>query len=317
LIDSFGRKIDYLRLSLTERCTLRCVYCRAAEGICPKMNELSSQEILQIAEVCVELGMKRIRLTGGEPLLRKDIREIVAGISKLPGIEDLSLTTNAQMLPELASDLKKAGLMRLNISIDSLKPDVFENVTGGSLQKVLDGIQAAFEVGFDPIKLNVVLMRGVNDNEVDDFIALTSRQKLDVRFIEYMPIGNGNDKPSHDLRVDNQELIAQRPWLQPLPPRFRGQPSTDYSYEGALGRVGFISPISHAFCSGCNRIRVMSDGTLRPCLGREDEYPLKEALLQGKQALKAEIIQAVNHKPAHHFFDEETLKKRNMSRIGG
>jgi cyclic pyranopterin phosphate synthase len=149
-------------------------------------------------------------------------------------------------------------------------------LTGGSLQKVLDGIQAAIVAGFDPIKINVVLMRGVNDSEIDDFIRLTAQYKVDVRFIEYMPIGNGNG--SKRLRLNNQDLIIARPWLKPVSPRFIGQPSSDYTYEGALGRVGFISPISHRFCSDCNRIRIMSDGSLRTCLGRDAEIHLREAL---------------------------------------
>lgn len=316
MIDSFGRVIDYLRLSLTERCTLRCAYCRVDEGLCPKSQELNTEEFILLAEACVELGIQRIRLTGGEPLLRKDLPQIVRGIAALPGLNDLSITTNAQMLAELAGDLKTAGLMRLNISMDSLDENLFAKLTGGgSLQKVLDGIQAAIAAGFDPIKINAVLMKGINDHEVDDFIALTVKHKVDVRFIEYMPIGSGNG--SNKLRLNNQELIAERPWLKPLPPRFHSQPSSDYTFEGALGRVGFISPISHRFCSDCNRIRIMSDGTLRTCLGRDAEISLREALTEGKDALKKVIKEAVFEKPERHCFDQVALEKRNMSRIGG
>jgi len=315
LKDAFGRQIDYLRLSLTERCTLHCTYCRVDEGVCPKIQELSADELILLAEAAVELGITRIRLTGGEPLLRKDLLQIVRGISSLSGLRDLSMTTNAQMLAEIAADLKEAGLDRLNISMDTLNADLFKELTGGSLQKVLDGIQAAIAAGFDPIKINVVLMRGVNDHELDDFIRLTSKYKVDVRFIEYMPIGNSNG--SERLRLNNQELITARPWLIPVPPRFNGQPSSDYTYEGALGRVGFISPISHRFCSDCNRIRIMSDGSLRTCLGRDAEIPLREALAEGKDGLKQAISQAILQKPEHHRFDQEVLNGRNMSRIGG
>lgn len=313
--DAFGRQIDYLRLSLTERCTLHCTYCRVDEGVCPKIQELSADELILLAEAAVELGITRIRLTGGEPLLRRDLLQIVRGISNLSGLRDLSMTTNAQMLAEIAADLKEAGLDRLNISMDTLNADLFKELTGGSLQKVLDGIQAAIAAGFDPIKINVVLMRGVNDHELDDFIRLTSKYKVDVRFIEYMPIGNSNG--SERLRLNNQELITARPWLIPVPPRFNGQPSSDYTYEGALGRVGFISPISHRFCSDCNRIRIMSDGSLRTCLGRDAEIPLREALAEGKDGLKQAISQAILQKPEHHRFDQEVLNGRNMSRIGG
>ena len=313
--DSFGREINYLRLSLTERCTLRCAYCRFDEGLCPKTTELSADEFVTLAEACLSLGIERIRLTGGEPLLRKDILEIVSRISALNGLEDLSMTTNAQMLPEMAQDLRQAGLNRLNISMDTLNPELFRKLTGGSLQKVLDGIDKALQTGFDPVKINVVLMRGVNENEVDDFIEMTRNRPIDVRFIEYMPIGDGNQ--SDHLRINNQELIAGRPWLKPLPPRLAGQPSADYSFEGAKGRVGFISPISHRFCDSCNRIRIMSDGTLRTCLGREDEYPLADAIPQGKEAVAELIKKAINAKPARHLFSEGRLNKRNMGRIGG
>jgi cyclic pyranopterin phosphate synthase len=315
LKDNFGRQIDYLRLSLTERCTLRCAYCRVDEGYCPKAKELSAEEFILLAQAAVELGITRIRLTGGEPLLRKDILHIVSGIASLPGLQDLSMTTNAQMLAEIAPDLRAAGLTRLNISMDTLKPDLFKEITGGSLQKVLDGIQAAIEAGFNPIKINVVLMRGVNDGEVDDFIALTTKHKIDVRFIEYMPIGNGTD--SDKLRMNNQELIAARPWLVPVTPRMHGQPSSDYTYTGALGRVGFISPISHRFCADCNRIRIMSDGCLRTCLGRDAEISLREALENGKEALKEAMREAIKDKPLQHCFDQVLLEYRNMSRIGG
>lgn len=313
--DNFGREIDYLRLSLTERCTLRCAYCRFDEGLCPKSMELSADEFVILAEACLELGVKRIRLTGGEPLLRKDILEIVEKIAKLDGLKDLSMTTNAQMLGELAEGLKKAGLMRLNISMDTLKPELFHELTGGSLQKVLDGIDKALEVGFSPVKVNAVLMKGVNDGEVDDFINLTREKAIDVRFIEYMPIGCGNE--SSDLRINNQDLIAERPWLKPATPRYQGQPSEDYTFEGARGRAGFISPISHQFCDSCNRIRIMSDGSLRTCLGQEKEYSLLEALAEGKEAVKARISQAILEKPMGHLFLQEQLNKRNMSRIGG
>jgi cyclic pyranopterin phosphate synthase len=269
------------------------------EGYCPKAQELSAEEFLLIAKAAVDLGVKRIRLTGGEPLLRKDLLQIVGGIAVLPGLEDLSMTTNAQMLAKIAPDLKAAGLRRLNISIDSLNQDLFKKLTGGSLQKVLDGIDAAIAAGFEPIKI----------------IALTAKHKIDVRFIEYMPIGNHTS--SSQLRLNNLELIAARPWLKPLPPRLHGQPSSDYTYDGALGRVGFISPISHRFCADCNRIRIMSDGCLRTCLGRDAEVSLRGALDEGKDALKQIMRQAILEKPKQHCFDQEALELRNMSGIGG
>jgi cyclic pyranopterin phosphate synthase len=315
LLDQFGRKITYLRLSLTERCTLRCVYCRADEGLCPKEDELSAEELIRIARVCTDLGIKRVRLTGGEPLLRKDILQIVEGIHAIPGITDLSLTTNAMMLAGLAKGLKKTGLERVNISLDSLKPEVFRQLTGGELSTVLAGIDAAIEAGLTPVKINVVLIRGVNDDEVDDFIALTKNRDLDVRFIEYMPIGGNTSSPR--IPVDNRDIIRARPYLLPQPARQEGQPSADYSVPEHQGRVGFISAISHQFCDTCNRIRITGDGKLRLCLGHEDEVDLVPALKTNDQALADVIRQAIYRKPRGHNFSEKPVQDRNMRRIGG
>ncbi len=315
MIDSFGREITYLRLSVTERCTLRCTYCRASEDLCPKQAELQTRDLVRIADACADLGITRVRLTGGEPLLRRDIVQIVSGIRVNSKIRDISLTTNAQMLAEVAADLKKAGLDRVNISLDSLKPDVFNQMTGGDLEKVKAGINASIEAGFNPVKINVVLVKGLNDLEVDDFIALTKDHALDVRFIEYMPIGEGSQ--SEHLRVDNMEILKVHPSLQPVPPRNAGQPSRDYQIPGYKGRVGFISPISHQFCADCNRIRVMSDGKLRTCLGQEEEISLIQALADGDEALKERIRTAVLTKPAGHNFRSAHLNARGMSKIGG
>ena len=315
MLDNFGREITYLRLSVTERCSLRCLYCRADEGLCPKQVELNAGDLARIVNACADLGINRVRLTGGEPLLRRDIVQIVTGIRANPKIRDISLTTNAQMLAEYAAGLKQAGLDRVNISLDSLKPDVFHQMTGGDLEKVKAGINASIEAGLNPIKINVVLVRGWNDLEVDDFIALTKDHALDVRFIEYMPIGEGSQ--SENLRVDNSKILQEHPALQPVPPRNPGQPSRDYQIPGYKGRVGFISPISHQFCADCNRIRVMSDGTLRTCLGQEQEISLVQALADGDEALKEKIKIAVLTKSAAHNFRTAHLNARGMSKIGG
>ncbi|HPR34828.1 MAG TPA: GTP 3',8-cyclase MoaA [Anaerolineaceae bacterium] len=315
MLDNFGREITYLRLSVTERCSLRCMYCRADEGLCPKQVELNAKNLVRIVDACADLGINRVRLTGGEPLLRRDIVQIVSGIRANSKIRDISLTTNAQMLAEYAAGLKQAGLDRVNISLDSLKPDVFHRMTGGDLEKVKAGINASIEAGLNPIKINVVLVRGWNDLEVDDFIALTRDHALDVRFIEYMPIGEGTQ--SENLRVDNTKILQEHPSLQPVPARNPGQPSRDYQIPGYMGRVGFISPISHQFCADCNRIRVMSDGTLRTCLGQEQEVSLVQALAEGDGALKEKIKTAVLTKPAGHNFRTAQLNARGMSKIGG
>ena len=315
MLDNFGREITYLRLSVTERCSLRCLYCRADEGLCPKQVELNTQDLVRIVDACADLGINRVRLTGGEPLLRRDIVQIVSGIRANSKIRDISLTTNAQMLAEYAAGLKQAGLDRVNISLDSLKPDVFHQMTGGDLEKVKAGINASIEAGLDPIKINVVLVRGWNDLEVDDFVALTKDHALDVRFIEYMPIGERSQ--SEHLRVDNSKILQEHPTLQPVPPRNPGQPSRDYQIPGYKGRVGFISPISHQFCADCNRIRVISDGTLRTCLGQEQEVSLVQALAEGDEALKEKIRIAVLSKSAGHNFRTAQLNARGMSKIGG
>jgi len=315
LIDQFGRDISYLRLSITERCTLRCDYCRAGEGICPRREELSAKDFIRIAQTCAVLGIRKIRLTGGEPLLRKDLIEIIQGLAAIEGIQELTMTTNAQMLPGQSRALKAAGLNRINISLDSLKAARYFEMTRGDLNLVLAGIDDALHADLQPVRINAVLVHGRNDDEVDNFIALTRDKPLEVRFIELMPIGTlGQDE---SMRVSNDKLLAKRPWLQPIPPRFPGQVARDYAVEGYQGRVGFISPVSHQFCTDCNRIRVMSDGMLRPCLGNNLEYPLKEALAKGDDALMEVIRQAIEHKPAGHQFHQGFLSEKNMSRIGG
>ncbi len=314
--DQFGRKIEYLRLSLTERCTLKCTYCRASEGICPKKNELSADEFLRIVRATATLGIRKVRLTGGEPMLRRDLMDIVSGIRAIDGIEEIAMTTNAQHLPGQSAALKQAGLDRLNISLDSLKPERYKAITGGgSLKRVLTGIDEALSAGFVPVKLNAVLLRGVNDDEADDFIALTKDRPIHVRFIEWMPLGE-NDQT--DLRVTGDDLLSTRPYLVPVPPLYRGQPSRDYYIPGHVGRVGFINPVSHRFCAECNRIRVTSDGTLRPCLGDNLEFPLKDALGSGDEAqLEGAIRNAIWNKPESHSFCRSFHTERTMSRIGG
>jgi len=315
MIDQYGRHIEYLRLSVTERCTLRCAYCRADEGICPKAEELSTADFIRIAKACTALGIRRIRLTGGEPLLRKDIIEIVRGLSRIQGLAELTMTSNGQMLADQANGLKQAGLNRINISLDSLQEEKYRQMTGGDLKAVMEGISAAVYVRLLPVRLNIVLVRGINDDEVDDFIYLTKDDPIEVRFIELMPMGG----LWHDdaLRVNNEELIAARPYLKPLPSYYAGQPSRDYHVPGYQGRVGFISPISHRFCADCNRIRVMSDGMLRPCLGSNAEIALKSALQTGDAALLDAIRLAIYHKPSGHHFERGFVSLKSMARIGG
>ncbi len=314
--DQFGRNIRYARFSLTERCTLKCAYCRADEGLCPKEKEISAKDVGRIGRALCALGIDKFRLTGGEPMLRRDIVEIVKLLSE-SGAREIAMTTNAQQLPGRVKELKEAGLVRFNISLDSLRPDVYRDMTGGGdICAVRRAIDEVLETGMLPLKLNAVLVRGKNDAEIDDFIALTKERAIDVRFIELMPLGAL--KEGDNLRVSADEILAARPELKPLPPRYIGQPSSDYAIDGYRGRVGFISAISHSFCHDCNRVRVMSDGMLRLCLGQDAEVDLKPALEKNDDALLLETLQgAVYHKPAGHAFSDAFTSKRDMSKIGG
>lgn len=315
MIDKFGRNVEYLRLSLTERCTLRCIYCRLEEGVCPKREELTINDFVRIAKACVDLGLIKIRLTGGEPLLRKDIIEIVRELSIIDGLQEVTMTTNGQMLAGKAKDLKQAGLKRVNISLDSLDPEKYRQISGGELNLVLAGIDESIQADLLPVKINVVLVMGRNDDEVDDFIALTKDKPVDVRFIELMPMGELGQ--AEELRVNNNDLISARLYLKPISRKYAGQPSSDYAIDGHLGHVGFISPISHRFCASCNRIRIMSDGTFRPCLGDNMEISLKNALKLGDLALFQTIHDAIYAKPAGHSFDKGFQSEKSMDRIGG
>jgi len=312
--DCHNREITYLRLSVTSRCTLRCGYCRGGAQE-PAQDELTGDEFVRIARAFAGLGIEKIRLTGGEPLLREDILSLTERVAALDGITELAMTTNAQRLPGMAVALKRAGLKRINISVDSLLPARYRAMTGGGeLAPVLRGVEEALAAGL-LVKLNVVLLRGVNDGEVDSFIALTKDRPLDVRFIELMPMG---ERADIKLRVTTDELLLARPFLEPLPPRYPGQPASDYRAPGHMGRVGFISPISHKFCAGCNRIRVTSDGMLRPCLGVDSEIPLRPALAEPDDAaLIAAITDAAFHKPQGHTFSQAGFRAKDMSRIGG
>ena len=314
MIDQYNRKISYLRLSVTERCQLRCAYCRAGEDLCPKENELSADTLVEIVQACSELGIDRVRLTGGEPLLRRDLVQIIKGIRAIPAIKDISMTTNAQDLRDQAPGLKAAGLDRVNVSLDSLDKEKFKLLTGGDVDKVLDGIRAAIDCGLLPVKLNAVLVKGVNDGEIGDFIALAKDMPIDIRFIEYMEIGV--NPMAAAKRVSSDVILKEFPQLVKIDPRYIGQPSSDYQIPGYRGRIGLISPISHQFCGDCNRIRIMSDGTLLPCLGRSDEVNLLPSLTHGYEALKETIREAIYHKPCGHEFGKLRLE-RGMSHIGG
>ena len=316
--DLFGREIGYLRISLTDLCNLRCVYCMPEEGICklPHKDILTLEEVAEIAGAAVELGIHKIRLTGGEPLVRRGIVELVRSLRALPGLRELTLTTNGILLPELAAPLRDAGLDRINISLDTLDAEKYRMLTrGGELRKALEGIRAAEEAGFTPVKLNAVLLGGVNDDEIPALCALTVDKPIEMRFIELMPIGDAlYFGPEACIPVDT--VLQRVPELQPLP-REHQSVAKRYALPGAKGSVGLITPVSCSFCSECNRIRLTADGFMKPCLHSAEEFPLRG--LHG-EALREAIRAAVNAKPEAHVDFTGTQRSesaRNMNQIGG
>ncbi|MFT4977841.1 MAG: cyclic pyranopterin phosphate synthase, partial [Myxococcota bacterium] len=305
LVDSYGRVHTYLRVSVTDRCNYRCVYCMPAEGMSwrPREDLLSYEEIARVVYVFAKMGIRQIRLTGGEPTLRSDITDLVTAISQIEGIDDLSMTTNAHTLARLAPRLADAGLQRINISIDSLRPDRFKALTrGGSLERVLAGIDAARAVKMTPIKLNAVLLAGENDDEIFDLIdyCAASEGELQLRFIEYMPFEARwySCVPAAEVRA----RIQQRYDIVPDSDKVGGGPAKSWKIPSLGLKVGFISPLSNRFCEQCNRLRLMVDGHLRTCLAHEDTPSLRDLVRGGAtdQVLEASIRNMVLGKPDGH-----------------
>lgn len=325
LKDPFHRRINYLRVSVTDRCNLRCFYCMPPEGIEPLAHGqiLSYEEILRVVRVAVSLGITKVRLTGGEPLVRRGIIGLVASIASLPGVQDLSLTTNGTKLGEMAAGLREAGLKRVNISLDTLKPELFEKITGRSeLPAVLAGIEAARKVGLSPLKVNTVAMRGVNDGEILAFADLAAEKRIEVRFIEHMP--SRRDAWSGASLVSAAEIletVASRYPLAETGGRDENSgPGRMYLLPGG-GKIGVISPMSDHFCGSCNRLRLTSDGRLRSCLFSDDELDLKARLRDGSDDAQIEALlrAAVRKKPEGHGLVEGNGDHcgMDMSRIGG
>lgn len=317
--DQYGREIEYLRIAITQNCNLKCVYC-ASDGQ-KNGNEcgtgFTTAEIIKITEIMVDLGIKKIRITGGEPLLRPDLPEIIRSITDSKGIEDLSLTTNGIYLLEKAKELKQAGLKRINISLDSLRPDRFRLMTGGGdLKRVLKGINWALESGLQPVKINTVLVKGMNDDEVDDFIHLTRELPVEVRFIELMPIGKFGEQNSQNI-IYNRDILASHPQLVKSKDDTSPSVAVIYQIDGYPGRVGLISPMSHQFCHCCNRIRLTCDGWLKPCLGHNGEANLADILRNNPLELQDLIQQIIFKKPAGHHFKDGYHSARTMDNIGG
>lgn len=314
--DELGREIGYLRISLTDRCNLRCRYCMPAEGIEKQCHSdiLSLEEVAEIAREAVALGVHKIRLTGGEPLVRKGITELCRELAALPGVDDLALTTNGILLPKMAEELKAAGVKRLNISLDTLDAEKYSYITrGGSLAEAVTGIRAAFAAGFAPIKINTVLIGGFNDDEIPELAALTRRYPMDVRFIELMPIGEAEDL-GEKAYLSNSTVLERLPELIPME---SSGVAKSYRFPDGLGSVGLISPLSHAFCSECNRIRLTADGFIKPCLHSKEEIPVRG--LHGEE-LREQLRTAIRHKPEQHgelSYSERSESQRSMNAIGG
>lgn len=325
LVDKFGRKVEYVRLSVTDRCDFRCVYCMAEEmTFLPRNQILSLEELYRVARVFVQLGVKKIRLTGGEPLVRRDILKLVEKLGQLPGLEQLVLTTNGSQLAQMAQPLKAAGVKRLNISLDSLDPDKFRELTRtGDLQQVLNGIAAAQQAGFKRTKLNAVILKGRNDDEILPLVDFARAQEVDLTFIEEMPLGQISEHgrqecfiPSHEIR----DIIAGRHELIPSLEN-SGGPARYYHFRDSDSHIGFISPHSHNFCGDCNRVRVTVEGRLLLCLGNEHSADLRDVLRSSEDdaVLRQAIVAAMDLKPERHHFnlEDEPQIVRFMNMTGG
>jgi cyclic pyranopterin phosphate synthase len=321
--DQFQRKIDYLRISVTDRCNLRCKYCMPVEGVewMPHESILSFEEILRLMSISTELGFRRFRITGGEPLVRKGILDFLREAAKIPGVEDLMVTTNGLLLPKMAFELKAAGVQRVNISLDTMDPERFNDITrGGDVSTVIQGVFRSLEAGLNPVKINVVVVRGFNTDELPSFLTLAKQYPLHVRFIELMPIGISSEHRADFVPIQEMKEILGLKEYVPTLGILGGGPAEYVQPRGFKGSIGFISAMSRHFCNTCNRVRLTADGKLRPCLHSKHEVSLRDALRNGTSdaALMDLFAQAVWHKPAEHHMNDEALQgRRVMSQIGG
>ena len=315
--DRLGRTIRYMRLSVTELCNLRCRYCMPEEGVCKKSHAdmLTEDEMILAVEAAASLGVTKLRITGGEPLVKKNILSICRRAAQVPGIEKLALTTNGVLLPQMAKDLCKAGVTRINISLDTLNPEKYAYITRlGKMDSALAGIEAALDAGFEKVKVNAVLIGGFNDNEIRDLAELTLRYPIDVRFIEMMPMYDSGDFGPQAF-IPGSRVLEQLPEAEEVSPD--GGVAHLYRLPGGQGCVGLINPINAHFCGQCNRIRLTADGKLKPCLHAPDEYDLKGLDREGMIAV---MQQAIWNKPLWHgelSAEHRSQAGRNMNQIGG
>ena len=317
MIDKFGRDITYLRISLTDKCNLRCRYCMPEEGICKRSHQemMHEDEVVTAVEVAASLGIHKVRLTGGEPLVKKNIVSICRRIAAVEGIREVCLTTNGILLPELAAQLKEAGVTRINLSLDTLDPEKYAYITRiGKLEQFRKGLEAALKAGFEKVKINAVLIGGFNDDEIENLAKLTMEYPVDMRFIELMPIQD-HDEFGENAYVPYSRVLEKLP--EAVPAAKDGGVAKLYRLPGAKGNIGLISPIYAHFCGECNRLRLTADGKLKPCLHSADEYSIKDLDKAGMQAV---FEQAIWNKPAWHG-DLNAVNRskagRNMNEIGG
>jgi len=317
MIDRLGRDITYLRISLTDKCNLRCRYCMPEEGVCKRQHHemMNEDEVVTAVEVAASLGIHKIRLTGGEPLVKKNIVSICRRVAAVEGIREVCLTTNGILLPQLGKQLKEAGVNRLNLSLDTLDPEKYAYITRiGKLEQFRTGLEAALTSGFDKVKINAVLIGGFNDDEIERLANLTMEYPVDMRFIELMPIQD-HDEFGQEAYVPYSRVLEKLPQALPVPKD--GGVAKLYRLPGAKGNIGLISPINAHFCSECNRLRLTADGKLKPCLHSADEYSIKGL---NREEMKAVFEQAIWTKPAWHG-DLDAIHRsqagRNMNEIGG
>ena len=325
LKDRYSRVIDYMRISITDRCNLRCIYCMPYGHRPLKFKKiLTYEEIIRIVRIGAELGLKKIRLTGGEPLARKNVQYLIKKLKAISGIEDLSMTTNGVLLERYADELRSAGLDRINVSLDSLQPDRYREITqGGELENILKGIEKAYQLGLRPLKINVVVVRGINDDEIENFAAITIKKPFHVRFIEFMP-GKTNAWSAEKcipIQEIKERIVKCYNSLEPVRLRSNG-PARYFRIPESKGVLGFISPVTHHFCSECNRLRITADGRIRPCLFSKTEIDLKSAMRSGAtdEEIKRLLILSVEAKPEGHRIGkdgERSYISKAMSQIGG
>lgn len=311
--DNFGRDINYLRISLTDNCNLRCIYCTPEKLSQKKEEKLLFEDISKIIKVAKEIGIKKIRLTGGEPLLRKDLFQIISEIKK-SGINEIYITTNGILLEEKIKDLKEAGLIGVNISLDTLDEDIFNKITrGGEIKKVINGIKKSLSLGLK-VKINSVIIKGINEDSIYQLAELTKSNKIDVRYIELMPIGEGKKYQG----LNNNEILEKLKNRYNLEEYFEINGVTEYyKLKDSKGRIGFISPINNCFCKECNKIRITSSGEIKRCLNEEGRINLKN--INSENEIKFLLENEIKNKPEKHLFGEkkELIEKKNMNEIGG